>query len=141
MAGWKDTLGKALGQGGAPTPTEYTPYANPEWNGHREAECRVLYGLRPKENVEHAAVRDILVQQWIPALIDAPGCISVELADDFGSERTLLVHELWESRDTHVTSGRELVQNTHPRVFENLNQLASFAFFWEGIVLQRSYAG
>jgi quinol monooxygenase YgiN len=83
-------------------------------------------------------LRDFLSQEWIPALVGAKGCLSVELADNFTQTPMCVVIELWESQALHAESGSRLVQVTLKDVFEKLQSLSGFVFLWEGIVIRQS---
>lgn len=135
MGRWKERLSKVLAK--EEPPPVSVAFADPEWKAYEGNVYRVVYGLQAKEGVTRQALRDFLSREWVPALLGAKGCLSVELADNFSQVPMCVVIELWESGALHAESGSQLVRVTHSSVFENLQSLSDFALFWEGIVLER----
>lgn len=135
MNQWKQALKKAVGMKNQMP--QSVPFAEPTWKHYGENPYRVIYLLQMKEGIEKKILYEFLTQAWIPALKGARGCRCVEMADDFAQDSGYVLLELWETKEAHDEAIPQLWYITHKPVFAKLKENASFAFLWEGIVVER----
>lgn len=101
------------------------------------AASRIIYLFTLLSGVKKKDFQRFLVSEWIPALINTPGCLEVEILDAYWDRAGFCVSELWESRTAHEQGARELWGSKRKDLFEKVFQYARMEMLWECTIVER----
>ncbi|RKY05384.1 MAG: hypothetical protein DRN61_01215 [Thaumarchaeota archaeon] len=92
--------------------------------------CRVFYVITVKSGVKKKDLRRFLEKEWIPALKSTPGCIEVELLDEYRDRAGYCISEVWESQETHIQNSTNLWGKEKPEIWKKLGEYGVIDCIW-----------
>lgn len=99
------------------------------------AKSRIFYLLTLRENQKKKDLKKFLVNEWLPVLRSAPGCLAVELLDTYQDRAGYCVSELWENKEMHLQSTAKLWRETHTELMKKAGTYATIEFLWNCTIL------
>lgn len=101
------------------------------------AASRIVYLFTLLSEVKKKDFHHFLISEWIPALINTPGCLEVELLDTYWDRAGFCILELWESRAAHKQGAKELWGNKGKDLFKKVFQYARMEILLECTIVEK----
>jgi len=102
------------------------------------SKCRVFYVITLKSGVKKKKLKQFLEEEWIPALTSAPGCLEVELLDDYQDRAGYCISEVWENQEKHLQNSTYLWSELKKDVWKEMGNYGIIEYSHNCIILSKT---